>query len=138
MNKGNLLNLARAVREAPVPQNFDMSRYVHRCGTPACAFGHYAARTDLQSVFSINTLNDAHRWPHQGVHDTLTGAEVVLDADVVLEHFGITEGQANELFGSANDFFPDSDEDHVSRLARTCRTPAEAAAYIEQFVAERA
>lgn len=52
-----LLNVVRALEEANDPEpgkpGFDMMTYVHPCGTPGCALGHYAARTDLQAEFRI-------------------------------------------------------------------------------------
>lgn len=141
MNKERLLNVAKALREAIHPEQFDMERHVHPCGTPACAFGHYAAREDLQDEFSINTTNDPTRCRSEGVHWRATGEGLFNGyADRrVLRHFGITDRQAEELFGAASDFEEDSDDDFGgthARLARTTKTPAEAADYIERFVAE--
>lgn len=51
--KARLLRVALALREARNPK-FDMIDYLHPCGTPACAFGHYAVRTDLQGDFRVD------------------------------------------------------------------------------------
>jgi hypothetical protein len=141
MNKERLLNVAKALRESPNPDHFDMRRYVNQCGTPACAFGHYAARDDLQDAFSINTTQDPNRWPHQGVYLRATAAEIHFGRPEVLSHFDLAPWQLNELFGSADDYEEDGDYDELSvpsyaRLARTCKTPGEAADYIERFVAQ--
>lgn len=141
MNKEALLNVAKALRESPNPEQFDMSRYVNACGTPACAFGHYAAREDLQEVFSINTTADPNRFPHQGVHLRATEVQVNYAQPLVVEHFGLKHWQLNELFGSADDYEEDSENEEYGAptyalLARTCKTPNEAADYIERFVAK--
>ena len=109
-----LLNVARALRESPAPERFYMGKYTHACGTPACAFGHYAARTDLQSLFRITDTgeiqvkkSDGWEWPVTiGVH-TMT-------------HFGIDRGEWGDLFSA--------------RGCANAKTPLQAARYIEDFV----
>lgn len=114
MNAKRLLNVAKALRESPAPDQFTMGQYAHRCGTPACALGHYAARHDLQGQFVL----------HQG-HDGIfcVGAD---DDDVpyhdrrVLHHFGIDGEDAERLFGPTG--------------CGSAKTPIKAAEYIERFV----
>lgn len=115
MNKERLLNVARALRESPNPDRFDMSMYVHSCGTPACALGHYAHRTDLQDVFVIDEDGDllvredgGLRW----AQNPMTAADI---------HFGLAREFGNELF----------DTDGCGGA----ETAIEAAEYIERFVA---
>lgn len=124
MNIERLLNVAKALRESKRPGNFTMRRYVNVCGTPACAFGHYAAREDLQDDFSINTKEDPHRHFDEGVHDRQTGAPIMYDAEKVCEHFGATYEQLVPFFeynGCGN-----------------AKTASEAAEWIERWVANLA
>lgn len=88
MNKERLLNVAKALRESKRPEKFTMRRYVNVCGTPACAFGHYAAREDLQDEFSINTKEDPCRFSDEGVHERHNGHQIMFDHEIVCEHFG--------------------------------------------------
>lgn len=136
MNKERLLKVAKALREAPDPGKFDMGRHVHTCGTPSCAFGHYAARRDLQDAFSIDATRVSARLPYQGVHLN-DGTEACFSDDVVLAHFDLNEEDAGELFGSLSANPTDNIPETYARLARTCNTPLEAAEYIERFIAER-
>jgi hypothetical protein len=136
VNKERLLKVAKALREAPEPEKFDMRAHVHPCGTPSCAFGHYAARRDLQDSFSIDSSRVSARLPYQGVHLN-DGTEVCFSDDVVLAHFDLNEEEAGELFGSMSANPMDNIPEAYARLARTCKTSLEAAEYIERFVAER-
>jgi hypothetical protein len=111
MNKERLLNVAKALRESPNPDLFTMARYGFDCGTPACALGHYAARPDLQDFFKLK----------QNGMLVLTENDEVPYGEDEMEHFGIDEKQAAELFGTEG--------------CGNAQTPIEAAEYIEQFVA---
>jgi hypothetical protein len=113
MNKERLLNVAKALRESQNPQDFDMGTFVHGCGTPACALGHYGCRPDLQDTFfteggSFFAKRD--------------GKETLSIFSVASEHFDITMAQCDELFEANGCGYAE--------------TPTEAAAYIERFVAE--
>lgn len=131
IQRKRLLNVARALRESPKPEDFTMVGYANLCGTPACALGHYAARTDLQKVFrlvvSVYVANyDGNRYTNPPLR--LRARPRVRDAigyahTEVLEHFGINVPAAEELFGS--------------RGCNRAQTAIEAAEYIERFVAER-
>lgn len=125
MNKERLLNVAKALRESPNPEQFSMKRHVNTCGTPACAFGHYAARADLQSEFSINTAEDPMRFECDGVYRLANGEAIPTGYDMreVREHFGLTPVQIDDLFCSSG--------------CDGAKTPIEAAEYIERFVAEQ-
>lgn len=119
-----LLNVARACRETSAPQGFSMQRYgngpagsIHRdCGTPACAMGNYAFRTDLQDVFTLDLDNAFYplRAKDHGAH---------YDSLITLNHFGISTEEAEALFGPAG--------------CNNAQTHEAAATYIEAFVAER-
>lgn len=117
INKERLLNVSRALRESPAPEHFNMSIYVHECGTPACALGHYGLRQDLQSLLVYA--------PDKPYGKDLRSAEtrqlVSYQDYEVLEHFGITYDQSEELF--------DSDG------CGNAQTAIEAAQYLEEFVA---
>jgi hypothetical protein len=121
MNKERLLNVAKALRESKNPEMFDMEYHVHHeCGTPACAFGHYAARQDLQDAFKI--VFDGG-WRSYWIETTDgQNQNVWWDDDCVREHFDISDKQARLLF--------------FSKGCGNAQTPTEAAEYIEHFVAE--
>lgn len=126
-----LLNVAKALRESKQPEKFDMGTYVASvegtaetefCGTPACAVGHYASRPDLQDLLAIKVRQDGlGLYPYLAFAGTVCAASYV--SEDVLEHFGITEDEADELF----------DEEGCG----DAKTPVEAAEYIERFVADR-
>jgi hypothetical protein len=115
VNKERLLNVARALRESPNPDQFNMSWFANHCGTPACAFGHYAARADLQSAFELRPKSDDLVWQKGGDDFVFVGAAAML------EHFDITKAQATELFCEDG--------------CKYALTAIEAAEYIEAFVA---
>lgn len=93
MNKRKLLNVAKALRESPNPDQFTMQRFGYDCGTPACALGHYAVRHDLQKVFGLRA--DGYLKKRRARTNGLGGG---CTAPLVREHFGITESQAYRLF----------------------------------------
>lgn len=127
--KTRLLNVAKALRESPNPNAFDMSIYGHDgefhywnwsgketkfdCGTPACALGHYASRRDLQKTFRLDE-------DYIVVNDN----EVIgYASQEISDHFGITFGECAELF--------DADG------CNNAKTAKQAAKYIERFVKEK-
>lgn len=113
MNTERLLNVAKALRESPNPEKFTMYTYGYGCRTPACALGHYAARADLQLAFELNGYGSL-------VSD---GRFVHCDAPAVLDHFGIRQDQADELFSARGG-------------CGGAKTAVEAAEYVEKFVAD--
>ena len=84
-----MLNVVRAVEEGR-EENFDMNSWGSYCGTPACALGHYAARTDLQNVIKLGG----------GLLRTACGAFSPDIGDTIREHFGITDSEFGALFGT--------------------------------------
>lgn len=119
MHADRLLNVAKALRESPSPDDFTMKAEVNVCGTPACAWGHYFFRTDLQSDFEPIRLGDG-RVSSYALHKA-TGEECTFCSVPTLDHFGITIDQAHELFSITG--------------CNDAETPTEAAEYIERFVA---
>lgn len=126
--KNRLLNVAKALRESANPEAFTMEAYGYddsgqieifgdnyktkyaSCGTPACALGHYASRTDLQHTFKLKMdgeiygIDGTHLWYDQAV----------------LDHFGIDSNESELLFavdGCGN-----------------AKTNIQAAKFIEKFV----
>jgi hypothetical protein len=122
MNKERLLLVAKACRETVAPTCFDMSRFGYLgdggCGTPGCALGNYAFRTDLQKAFKLRE-GSLHR-----MNSTDEFGCLAYDEDVVLNHFDITEHQAVELFGEVGC-------DHA-------KTHLQAATFIEMYVEQNA
>jgi hypothetical protein len=121
MNKERLLNVAKALRESPNPDDFTMKWVRNECGTPACALGHYAAREDLQSEFRLLEL-DRLASPGVAIRSLQTGDLVAWCDPDVLNHFGIDREQNSLLFSSDG--------------CDVAQTAAEAAEYIERFVSE--
>jgi hypothetical protein len=130
MNEQALLNVAKACRESKNPNEFTMACHINRCGTPACAFGHYAAREDLQSDFiilnpeeieSLAAENDGELDASDGVLLRSTRKSVGFDSPEVAEHFGLLDEEMSELFSGFG--------------CGEAETPIEAAEYIERFVA---
>lgn len=87
-----------------------MVSIAHRCGTPACALGHYAA--DKRSPFEIVE----HLLTYKDETIYVDGAEVRM-------HFHINSGEAMDLFSENG--------------CNNAYSPQEAADYIEDFVERR-
>lgn len=116
-----LLNVARACRETRAPDRFDMGWDVHPCGTPGCAFGNYACRTDLQKDFTILWKKSvAGQFPHLATTD---GHFIAWDDAEVGQHFGLGYPEVKELF-------------HWEGCGYA-KTHIQAAEYIEAFVARK-
>lgn len=123
IHKKRLLNVAKALRESKNPKAFNMNSLIwdyldalHPCGTPACALGHYAARTDLQHFLKIRGFTV--RYLSGGNLDAYylnSGGDRKLQ-----NHFGLSGDEVIELF--------DSDG------CGDAKTPKAAAKYIEDFV----
>lgn len=116
-----LLMVAKALRESPNPHRFDMSDVLHTCGTPACAFGHYVCRSDLQDFVKpeLSVYRDTNRdfWRPVFVD---TGEYASFSGLRVGEHFGLTADEQDDLFSGGGCGCAD--------------TAIEAAEYIERFV----
>lgn len=120
--KQRLLNVARALREGPNPDQFDMGDVIYSCGTPGCAFGYYVSRTDLQDAFKPIQIEEdgeiswTSAWAESGKHVGYYDPEVA-------EHFGIDADEQFKLF----------EADGCGRA----RTAIEAAEFIERFAAKK-
>ncbi len=135
-----LLNVAKALRESEHPELFTMESYVNNaeglsdrfersdvpenwCGTPACALGHYGARTDLQRKIRIARISlgfdDA---PYFGLRYG-NNRDVGYADDAMLNHFGLERYEAHSLFCPSG--------------CGGAKTPSQAAKFIEDFVAQK-
>jgi len=110
LHKQRLLNVVRALKEAPNPKRFTMEQIGTFCRTPACALGHYAARHDLQHTFSLSFFTGAL---------LIYGERGGVACEGVLKHFGITTVEALDLFDQSG--------------CDDAQTLEEAIEYIEQF-----
>lgn len=120
MNTERLLNVAKALRESPKPDKFSMRDYANPiCGTPMCALGHYAARTDLQTFLIIDNGRREHAFSTPMFYAD-NGNKAWYDHSRVHQHFEIDEQDAEELFSADG--------------CGNAKTPIEAAEYIERFV----
>lgn len=113
MNKERLLNVAVALRSSPRPEKFTMAHYTNGCGTPACAFGHYASRQDLQDLCYITATGAIKYQGGGGLCD--------YDDEEILKHFDITDNEAQKLFAPHG--------------CGDAKTPEDAIKFIESFVA---
>lgn len=121
MNAERLLNVAKALRESSAPEMFDMGSEVHaECGTPACAWGHYAARTDLQSLWKVGKIVGRCYFEVMRSGSCEPAWYCLPD---VREHFDISWEEHEELFDPGG--------------CDGALTPLAAAEYIERFVAKR-
>lgn len=151
----HLLNVARALRDAHAAKSkFDMGAFVFGhlgaissdfdystnqyvtcnrekefCGTPACALGHYAARTDLQRLLKIE-YRKKHGVPYAqlnwfGAKRNNNGGMACPDYDheKFQQHFGLNYHEMEELFGGDG--------------CGGATTALQAAKYIERFVKQK-
>ena len=142
-----LLNVAKALREYEHPERFTMKLYLHGdqfsginsefgpkmpqatedwCGTPGCALGTFSSRPDLQRLLVVKRYTrktDQHEkgQPYMALRDG--GAAACFDTYELMEYFGISYDEAQELFNFSG--------------CGNAKTPIEAAKYIERFVDER-
>lgn len=122
-NTERLLNVARACRETKFPDQFTMKCFARdECGSPGCALGNYAVRHDLQDAFSLRYAEKNGGTAQLVRRDDEYNTFLGYDSREVVEHFGLTKGEAGVLFG----------EDGCG----DARVASEAAAYIEQWAAE--
>ena len=131
-----LLRVAKALRESPNPKAFTMECYVQGDefgGTPACALGHYAARRDLQHMFTFiknpkrcnANSSYAKLVTYQYMKDRKNIQYNNIECDIfyvtyIQKYFGITSNDMIELFGPTG--------------CNNAKTPIQAAKYIERFV----
>lgn len=97
---------------------------MNNCGTPACAFGHYAARADLQDAFRLLNPKIFGHFPQdfQGVA-TADGTHIEYSELQVREHFDLNGDEVEEIFGGYG--------------CAAARTAIQAADYLEAFVARK-
>lgn len=97
---------------------FDTNMYAHRCGSPACIIGNYAANQKVQKTFKLEKVSDVVG----GEHWTLClkdGRFVDYYDQEVQDHFGIDRVEADEIFGTTG-----CDE---------ATTPKQAVKYLKRF-----
>ena len=114
MNTERLKNVIKAIRERKEEAHFDMRWWI-QCGSPACALGHYASRTDLQEAFVLTSTE-----VEPAVVDTNHRSFFGFTA----EHFDITKQEALDLFRS----------DGCGQVGINSVTAKEAIEYIEDFI----
>lgn len=114
--KHRLLNVVRALRESPHPACFTMKAWAHDCGTPGCALGHYAYRTDLQSMFKLR----ATMCTTDGTYACIGFQSTAHPVETWAGHFGLSDAEVQELFSLEG--------------CGNAQTALEAALYIEKFV----
>jgi hypothetical protein len=135
-----LLNVARALRESEHPELFTMESYVnnaamlsnrfeatdvpeHWCGTPACALGHYGARTDLQRKIRIARIPFGFNGTSYFGLRYGNNRDVGYADDAMLNHFGLERHEAHLLFCPSG--------------CGGAKTTLQAAQFIENFVAQK-
>lgn len=151
-----LLNVAKALRDAHAARKkFTMEKFVfgqqdqissgdynyetgeygpacnqeeNFCGTPACALGHYAARTDLQRLLKVVVQKDYRGAKFASLAFFGTEADgddncPQYDDEKFEQHFGLDYHEMEELFGGDG--------------CGNARTALQAAKYIERFVKQK-
>lgn len=122
MNKERLLNVVKALRESPNPEKFSMCHVHNSCGSPACAIGHYVARSDLQSEFLPVPVDHPFMLSNGTGHVLLKdGTAVFFSSNALLNHFELGDDEFDDLFSDAG--------------CNWAHTADQAADYIERFVA---
>lgn len=143
IGKKRLMNVVKALRDAAkndeLVKAFTMrffgwsgndynklNQKIERCGTPACALGHYAARKDLQKKFTLATRNNRKTEAGKLIWRNGVPAEFgeyARDGQMtVSEYFDISKIDVENLFNSDG--------------CDNAKTPTDAANYIEKFVKE--
>jgi hypothetical protein len=133
LNRENFRKLIQSTLDAD-PKNFTMKVY-SRCGTPACVLGNYAARSDLQSLLTINLGPYAPLMlaKPDGLHEN-----TAYWSDEVCEHFGINAADAEELFAAPSDDDEDCDpDDYEPGGCGDAKTPEEAVHFLTMWMVER-
>jgi hypothetical protein len=113
-----LLRLAAYLREHARRQDFEMHVQVNECGTPACAFGHYASMPRTPFKIGTSSRNQFMHVMHRG-----SQRSAFFGDKESCDHFGVSYAEVRELF----DFCGCGCAD----------TPKQAARYIERFVQRR-
>lgn len=113
INTERLMLVVKALRESPNAKAWDTGRCFDSVGWPTDPFGHYVAREDLQTF--LKRSNGASRYVENG-------NIAFAFSPSVCDHFGITDRQAEELFGPL--------------CCDEAESPTEAIAYFERFIRE--
>lgn len=110
-------------------RQFNMEKFVHFCGAPACVLGYYGSRTDLQKLMVISGTKTKvkGRFGEYRLDAQLVYRKGLYEQDIVdyyderlLDHFGLNAEQSYELFGSEG--------------CGGANTPLQAARYIRKFI----
>lgn len=114
-------------------RQFDMYRFVHFCGAPACALGYAASRPDLQKVLRIKGRRTSKPGEYGAFmkeaslvytpkYTKLNGGEeyACYTDGVMQEAFGLNTSQASDLFSGGG--------------CGGATTPKRAAKYIRRFI----
>lgn len=141
-----LLNVAKSLRDAhKAKMKFDMGNYVfgqieaveendsheqsqfvnteaNFCGSPSCALGHFAARTDLQRVLKI-AIHENTDFKYAQLELRSTNERADMLEEELLQYFGLNKEEMKELFSGVG--------------CRNAKSAITAAKYIEKFVASR-
>lgn len=118
----DVLDIADKGHELSDERTYSQKVFVHPCGAPACALGHYAAQFPRR--FRIKPPGGVFN-SNGSIIDALTDAPTLHfnNSETIRNEFAITETEADELFSS-------SGCDHAA-------TSEEAANYIRKFVARK-
>lgn len=111
----NFHNLIAIMADLPDTRGLDMDCY-HKCGTPSCVLGHYAARRDIQNTFYLGKTHSLC------ITGDPTGRHIHFNDTTVLNEFGITHCDATDLF--------DGDRLGDSRYPK----PSEVVEYLIEFL----
>lgn len=146
-NAPAFLNLIRATEESD-PAYFNMEKYAS-CSTPACIYGNYAARSDLQPILKLWASNSSY---------SLQPCSTVVMCSVFkrepqfvphthvlfLDFMGLSRAEAEELFSSSETEAVEVEDDEGDMVEEErivagtsgcggAKTPAEAVAYLKTF-----
>jgi hypothetical protein len=121
-NIARLIKLAEAL-ESPLPKklrksgrHYDQNRFVHPCGTPACALGYYARKSEGRfELKKVSYQDNAWHLIHKNYDmNIMSGAK---------EEFDITLPEATELFGGTG--------------CGNARNRKQAAQYVRDFISRK-
>jgi hypothetical protein len=106
----DILDVADALHRKRGEPGYDQGREEHDCGTPACAWGHYAYSTAARRKKFVRLI------PYAGVESA--------NYNDSMTEFSLSVAEKNEVFGIDG--------------CDSASTAAQAAAYIRDFVRARA
>lgn len=116
-----LLDTADEMHLRKDEKTYRQGGFVHPCGAPSCALGHYASM--FPNRFTLDTFNYYGAEIDGSIRTKRGGKNVGIDDKLVLREFAISDDEAYELF--------DVDGCGGAKTAQL------AAAYIRKFVARR-